>query len=87
MVVTGKGICIFSNSAICLPLHIQIKSFPLLGESNAWLLSPASIAEPVSLQDSGRKQGEPFFDLIWKYPPKLHSKTPLKAEIHAMAAP
>lgn len=82
----GKGICVFPNSAICLPLHVEIKSFHLPGESNTWFLSPASVAEPVSGQESRIKWGAPLFDLIWKYPPKLHSKNPLKAEIHAAAA-
>jgi len=60
MVETGKRICIFYNSVIFLLLHSQIKSFHHPGESNARILSSASIAEVVSLQE-GYKPGRISF--------------------------
>lgn len=64
MAVTGKGICIFSESAACL--HSTLGSNPFLSLVNPALgsLSPGSIADPVLMERSGMKQGEPLFGNI-----------------------
>lgn len=75
---------VFSDSAICFPLHTQMKLSPSLMKATLGFSCHHCRA---SLAVSGTNWGEPLFNPAWNFLPQLRSKNPLKAETHVTAAP